>query len=244
MTRPIFSALLLAAALWLVSACGALGEDPAPDYRYRLTVEVDTPDGVRSGSSVIEVRQNMGRSAGGGFNRIVMRRVRGEAVVVELPNGQSLFALLRSEDSVEWASYVMPRLAPKIEGEAWKERLDNVLLVEGKVELPEQWPARFKIDRLSGYPMLVTFANLDDPTTVARVDPKALDASFGEGVSLRRITVELTEDPVSARIDEILPWLADIDGALKRVPFREHPNPDQPRPLHNTLTSMNFKSGG
>ena len=79
-----------------------------------------------------------------------MRRVRGEAVVVELPNGHSLFALLRSKDSFNWASYVMHRVTPKIEGEMGRERLDNVLLIEGQVELPEQWPARFKVDRLSG----------------------------------------------------------------------------------------------
>ena len=37
--------------------------DLAPDYRYRLTVEVETPEGLRSGSSVIEVKQSMGRCA-------------------------------------------------------------------------------------------------------------------------------------------------------------------------------------
>ncbi|MEP0393170.1 MAG: hypothetical protein ABJ205_00340 [Erythrobacter sp.] len=37
----------------LLGGCGA--EDVAPDYRYRLTVEVDTPEGLKTGSSVIEV---------------------------------------------------------------------------------------------------------------------------------------------------------------------------------------------
>ncbi len=235
--------LLVAFGLLALVAFGVVFDNGPPDYRYRLTVEVDTPDGLRSGSSVIEVRRNMGRSAGAAFAEIVMTRVRGEAVVVELPNGQSLFALLRSKDSVDWASYVMPRLAPKIEGEKGRERLDNVLLIEGKVELPEQWPSRFRVDRLSGYPRLVTFANLDDPTTVARVDPKALDASFGEGVSLRRITVELTDDPVSAQIDEILPWLEGTQGPLVYLPVREYPEPGTPLPLYNSLTSWNFKSG-
>ncbi len=54
MPRFISSLLCLVAAL-SVSACFA--KDATPDYRYRLTVEVDTPDGVKTGSSVIEVQQ-------------------------------------------------------------------------------------------------------------------------------------------------------------------------------------------
>ena len=41
-----------------LAACG----DSTPDYRYQLKVEVDTPEGVRTGTSVIEVQQSMGRA--------------------------------------------------------------------------------------------------------------------------------------------------------------------------------------
>lgn len=57
----------------LLSGCG----DETPTYRYRMTVDVETPEGPRTGSSVIEVRQSMGRSAGTGFGEIIMRRVHG-----------------------------------------------------------------------------------------------------------------------------------------------------------------------
>ena len=57
--------------------------------------------------------------------------------------------------------------------------------------------------------MLVTFADRDDPTSVARVDPDDLAASFGEGVKLRRITVQLTDDPVTSGIEERLGWLTE-----------------------------------
>ncbi len=95
----------------MLSGCG-LGPDEAPDYRYRLTVEVDTPEGLKTGPSVIEVRQSMGRSAGTGFGEIIMRRVHGEAVSVDLPGGRTLFALLRSEDQTDWAGSVMQYVAP------------------------------------------------------------------------------------------------------------------------------------
>ena len=57
------------------------------------------------------------------------------------------------------------------------------------------------------YPMLVTFEDLDDPTSVNKINPDDLAASFGEGVELKRITVQLTDDPVTTGIDERLEWL-------------------------------------
>ncbi len=61
-------------------------------YRYRMTVEIDTPQGVRTGSSVIEVATSQGS---GVPNRNLGYRVRGEAVAVDLPARQTVFALLR-----------------------------------------------------------------------------------------------------------------------------------------------------
>ena len=55
--------------------------------------------------------------------------------------------------------------------------------------------------------MLVTFGDLSDPTSVAEVDPDDLAATFGEGVRLKRITVQLTDDPVTTGIEKRLAWL-------------------------------------
>ena len=198
--------------------------DSAPDYRYRLTVEVDTPQGLRSGSSVIEVEQSMGRTAMSGFGKRIDRRVRGEAVAVDLPGGRTLFALLRSETDTDWAAQVMQRLAPDTEGEPWDERFDNVLSIEGEVEVPRSFSPQ-RPDEGSAYPMLVTFGDLSDPTSVERVDPDGLAASFGEGYALKRITVQLTDDPVTTGIEEQLAWLGDLDA------YRSDPD----NPFTNTL---------
>ena len=64
---------------------------------------------------------------------------------------------------------------------------------EVKLDLP-QWL----------YPMLVTFTDIDDPSSVQRVDPANLAASFGPGVTLKRITVEVTKDPVTTGIEKRL----------------------------------------
>ena len=91
------SAVRFAILLAVVAAItlGLSGCTKADSYRYRLTVEVDTPQGLRTGSSVIEV----------GFLKIpdwlpngggVSIKYRGEAVAVDLPDGQIVFAPFRS----------------------------------------------------------------------------------------------------------------------------------------------------
>jgi hypothetical protein len=200
----ILQAAWLALAALLLPCC-ALAEDAAPDYRYRLTVEVETPEGLRTGSSVIEVQQTLVRAGGSPANQAVERRVRGEAAAVNLPGGKTLFALLESENNVDWASYVFVYLAPQRKGESFAEQLDDVLEVKGKQVLPRMWPPVAFLKERSAYPMLVTFNDLADPTSLAQVDPDDLAATFGGGVRLKRITVQLTDEPVTGGIEKLLP---------------------------------------
>ena len=209
MARIIQAAWLALAALTL-SGCAAAEdapEDRAPDYRYRLTVEIETPEGVKSGSSVIEVKQSIGRTAMDGFGKQVFLRIRGEAVAVDLPDGSTLYALLRSGGDVEWAARVIPLLSPDAGDE---NSLDDFLLLEGKKELPRRWSAQGPFNNAAAYPMLVTFGDEANPTSVTLVDPDDLAATFGEGVKLKRITAELTDDPATSGLDERLGWLSEF----------------------------------
>ena len=208
MARVLQTTWLALAAL-LVSGC-ALAEDKAPDYRYRLTVEVETPEGVKTGSSVIQVEQSLGgaASAGGLAGGQIYYKFRGEAVAVDLPGGKTLFALPRSSNDVDWAARVMQKLAPKIQGEPWPESFDNVLLIKGAVEVPRMWPASETLPERSAFPMLVTFGDIAEPASVELVDPDDLAATFGGGVKLRRIMVELTDDPVTTGIERRLVWMS------------------------------------
>jgi hypothetical protein len=206
--RLILQTKWLALAALFLAGC-TVAEDEAPDYRYRLTVEVDTPEGVKAGSSVIQVEQSLGgaASAGGLAGGQIYYRVRGEAVAVDLPGGRTLFALLRSDNDIEWSAHVMQGLAPKTQGEPWAKSFDNVLLINKKVEVPRMWPANATLPERSAYPMLVTFGDESDPTSVAEIDPDDLAATFGKGVKLKRITAELTDDPVTTGIEKRLGWL-------------------------------------
>ena len=53
---------------------------------------------------------------------------------------------------------------------------------------------------------LVRFGDIKNPETVERVDRNDLAKSFGPGVSSKRATIEITDDPVTTGIEQRLPW--------------------------------------
>lgn len=200
---------LLLAALSL-AGCGSA--DELPDYRYRLTVEVETPEGLRTGSSVIEVSTSVASEYSIPTPGAVHFRARGEAVTVDLGNGQTLFALLRSAADADWAGNLMFRLAPrsyKTGRDGFLQRYNAMLRMREPRVLPRYFRNEGHLTNVPAWPMLVTFGDLDDPTSVERVDPDDFAASFGEGVSLKPITVQMTDDPVTTGIEERLGWLGD-----------------------------------
>ena len=235
--------LLALAVLSFVSQSACSRSDEAADYRYRLTVEVDTPEGLRTGSSVIEVRQRLMRTSMSPAGTGVERRAKGEAVAVDLPGDRTLFALLRSDNNADWAVYVMQTLAPRIAGEDFVQQLDDMLALEGEIIVPRMFPPLGHLEERSAYPMLVTFGDIADPASVELVDPDDLAATFGEGVSLRRITVELTDDSVTTGIEERLGWLQHSKGSIAPVSNDETPPLGTPLPLHAQLTEMDFERG-
>ncbi|MEL7739057.1 hypothetical protein AAG614_11795 [Citromicrobium bathyomarinum] len=84
--------LLGGVAFAALSGCRLFGGN---SYRFRMTVQVETPGGVRTGSSVYEVSAE---------NKVAITRematrgwsVKGEAVAVDLPGGRALFAVRRT----------------------------------------------------------------------------------------------------------------------------------------------------
>jgi hypothetical protein len=205
--------LIAVAVTSLLPACND-GGGRLPDYRYRLSVEVETPMGLRTGSGVIEVHGYVrGRhsipSPGG-----VTVSAEGEAVAVDLPGGKTLFALLTSEFNEDWASWILLWLTPQNTGfEARYEAMlsdDAVKTVTGKFG-PYLGPGPYEGDPR---PRLVHFANPLDPKSVERVDPDELASAFGAGYKLRRITVQRTDEAVTAGIIKRLPWLTTHRGGL------------------------------
>ncbi len=234
----IVGTLLLAA---LLTACGLI--DETPTYRYRLTVEVDTPQGLKTGSSVIEVDTHRDQTNWNPQARGRRYRVRGEAAAVDLGEGRVLFALLRSEDSLDWPAQILFLTTPyAVEAEdKFQATFECMLAREEAVELPPDLAAFISSSEASAQPMLVTFRDLADPTSVERVDSENFAASFGEGFALRRITIQLTDDPVTGGIEERLEWLDRSRGSIGLTPMEARRAGIDPTQLPSRLTGRDFQ---
>lgn len=202
---------VLAGGLALVlGGCGSLF--PAR-YRFRLTVEVETPQGLRSGSSVYEVKawNEPGMDPSG---KVRKWRARGEAVAVDLPGGKTLFALLKTGAHFEdMVGLSMSTLYPAFRAEGYDVVGVARELARADVgEKAEVAPA--------DYPMLVVFGDIAVPRTIELVDPTKLAAAFGSSVRLRAITASVTNDAVTKGIEGRLPWLGSHRGTLIPNPPR------------------------
>jgi hypothetical protein len=176
-------------ALWLAVGSRTFG------WHQRLTVTVATPAGEVSGSSVTEVVvKSLPKTlpdAG-----VVDAKLRGEAVVVEVAPGKYLFALLN--DGLGWteAAYDKNRVGSVFE--------ENMRFIEDQSGQPPVPLPRAE------WPLMVTFDDVADPKTARMVDPDNLEATFGPGVELRAVTLEVTGDPVTdGRVEQVLGWLIE-----------------------------------
>ncbi|MEO1200299.1 MAG: hypothetical protein AAFX39_13885 [Pseudomonadota bacterium] len=85
-------------------------------------------------------------------------------------------------------------------------------------------------------PLMVRFDDITDPLTVSQVDPCDLAASFGDDVSLSRVTIEATDAPVTTGIETRLDWLHSVGGGYLDGSVTRNSNE-----LTNSLHGGNFK---
>jgi hypothetical protein len=166
-----------------------------------MTIEVDTPDGVKSGFAVRNIRfaPKDGWGEGG-----ATWGVTGEAVAVDIAPGKTLFALLKGADGGgDHAGYQVWELLTKPQPE----------VKDGMLMLWPDMPAMqgYVQDKKAGLilPLLVTFTDIADPKSVLKVDPADLAARLGAGVRLKRITVAVTDEAVTSGIGKRLVWLGE-----------------------------------
>lgn len=164
-------------------------------FRYRIMVEFETPQGPRAGWAVREVHaERLHKLQWGSMAAALFQR--GEAVAVDLPGGQTLYALIDCDPTRAWAAAF---------GVPWPQDLDDRTLAAigaNPGSSVEQ----------SGLPRLVRFRDANDPKSMEVVDPVDLAAAFGDGVTFRRVTIQLTDDPVTSGIERRLPDFGPATG--------------------------------
>ena len=195
----------------------SLSSDVSETLRYRLTYEVDVDGEIRSGTGVVQIRVVEHNSVF--FRSGIGFEVTGEAVVVDLGNGDYLLSLLAgkpAEISGRGSHVTTPE---KLIMLAFSGQTNSIpdsyrILMENRplVELP------FEL-----LPVLATFEDISDPTTLRLVDPADLAAHFGANVSLKRAMIEITSDPITrGHVAEVFVWPREWDSSLATPEFRYH----------------------
>jgi hypothetical protein len=180
-----------------------------PNHKYRLTVEVETPEGVKSASGVMAVHPDRSYSRGG------KTTTKGDAVFVDLGGGKNLVALLAHTgkslelDDINYVALRAYRAAGQNVSFNQMSRVTGSAPVTGEA-----------------IPLLVSFADPADPATARLVPSDNIEGALGKGIRLRGISAEVVPngvwpldfggplgDPVTRGIEAKLPWLKDAGNA-------------------------------
>jgi hypothetical protein len=179
----------------------------APTHiRYRLTIEVQDGDVVRSGSGVVDVAYGVAPLRGVGGSQWDAF-VYGNAVTVDLGTKGLLFAIVRRDYRGGFPTGYLPIVAYGLEDPYNSpERLEADLIQlkrkSGWVEVPSE-----------ALPLLIRYRDINDPNSVQKVDPSNLAASFGAGVELKSAKLELTNDPLTP-VPSVWPtWIKELGTA-------------------------------
>ena len=215
--RKLSILLGLVLMLFTVSACKQ--EASATDslvtrgtWRYKMTVTVETPEGLKTGSAVREMSNSYSKIRIDFPESTNPAKLVGEAVVVDLGDRGKLFALLKGyRYDVNHAHHIVYQYFGGGTNAAGIKALANLKDIKRTIDPND-------------YPMFVTFTDLHDPKSVKKVLEMVPDETpgnqgiynltanhtediFGEGVKIKEVTIETTDEPVNWGIERDLPWL-------------------------------------
>lgn len=191
---------------------------PTNSVRYRLTVEVQTPSGKKTGSSVIEARYGFEPTLFGMISGVTSSLV-GEAVFIDLDSGKNVVVTLINRhsggDIRETPSDRRPLNGLSLPSEVYDfPAYDRQKTPKGIARAKSFGPKMFHVERL---PLIVTFADIRNPKSVTRVDPTNLDDHFGPGYSISSAAIEIVDEPPTQKIVQELKWLKQLHDAGERL---------------------------
>lgn len=230
--------LALAALALLTALPGCVEEE---HWNQKLTLVVETPKGEVTGVVV----QRIDWEGVSGFYAEATKSnegaktkmsVTGEALAIEVAPGRWMFALLKGDDG--WKGEPGTNLGYAV-GVPNGHFARSIEAVQDILALPKDTPVVLPRE---AWPMLVTFADVTKPETVARVDPDDLAASFGPGIKVKAVTLEVTEAAVAeGRVAEVLEWLCAFKSKGLSLSGRTGPIFDNE--LKSRLGTGSFKDG-
>lgn len=136
-------------------------------------------------------------------------RVAGEATVVDLGAGKYLFALIKDAERLGLKTFGKETFSIET-GALGKSIVTTKNSVGQSLSIPAEH-----------MPLLVTFTDINDPTSVIEVNPNDLVASFGPDYSLRTITLEITDEVMTeGKVEKALKWIVNHKLRLKSPSLR------------------------
>lgn len=200
-------------------------------WRYKMTVTVETPEGIKTGSAVREMSNSPKTS---GLRDVGNPAdVKGEAVAVDLGERGVLFALISHQSDLEfYNAFPIPG-----HGGSTPEAIKHY------ASLPVGTKGILNPKAPPGYPKLVAFTDMNDPKSVVQaqewtyvfgkergqnfeITKDRMKELFGHGVKLKDITLEITDEPVTwGAVDKLLPWLEKVGGGYLHGGFTSKDSP-------------------
>jgi hypothetical protein len=175
---------------------------PTAYLRYRLTLNVDVDGVAQTGSGVVEIPYSFAPDAFAslpgsqfygdmrGYAITVDLGARGQLFVVnELPaladpaTGKSLFPNAANLSQLPLVTFKISAGLPSRRASEIRNLQDS----NKSVDIPPQQ-----------LPMIVRFRNMSNCNSIEEVNPVDLAATLGPGVSIKRVTLTITDDPISS----------------------------------------------
>jgi hypothetical protein len=179
---------------------------PTIYYRFKLTVEVETPDGIKSSSVVNEEAYTFSYfgkefmpSQGGGLTRA-------EALFIDLGSGKNLTVTLHVDPKRQYDSLHSLDMAAIGQGFCHDCLGDAAQFRRALSTGSQRGP--FLVD-ISKLPNLITLVDVNNYKTMQHVTPTEVDVVLGAGYEIKSARFEIVDEPLAERIEKQLPWLAN-----------------------------------
>jgi hypothetical protein len=169
------------------------------DFRYKMIVEIQTPEGISRGYTIIEEKTSKSSSIFGIENSVVFTKFRGSAVVINVPGNKYLFALLRkseNEPDVTHYAHAVFKNSPFFRSLNWIEKIEYIKNNLRNKNLSED-----------DFPMIVYFEDPRNIETVKKIDPDKNDNNSIH-YKIKSVKLDITDEDPKFGIEKILPWIS------------------------------------
>jgi hypothetical protein len=155
--------------------------------KYKIIIEVETPEGLKTGSNVVQVTITPKFVHWNPSSPPVSTRVKAEAIFIELGQGKNIVSTLTFGESG-----TLDRIR-ELAQSVFKCTVSDLYIKMNNI--------RPKLTR-SNIPVLITFSDQNNPSTLRIVKPDEFEQVFGNGYSFKGAWIEISENAVDInRID-------------------------------------------